>query len=88
MIDMMEVNGGNDYKFDIWENKVYFVNLGIIPAAFMQLLKHCKKTKCLLGMEAKFTMILVPATALSNKWLFLVCKQCDNDNFAKMCLSI
>ncbi len=71
--DMIEVNGGNDYKFDIWENKLCFVNLDIYRAAFRQLLKHWKSIKCLLGMDAKYTILgtttlmLAPATAPSNR---------------------
>jgi hypothetical protein len=70
---MMEVlNGGNDYKFNIWENKRCFVNSDIYRAAFRQLLKQCKSIKCLLRMEAKYTILgttilmLAPATASWN----------------------
>jgi hypothetical protein len=55
-------------EFDVWENKLCLVSLDIYRTAFRQLLKHCK------GMEAKYTILettrtlmLVPATASSNR---------------------
>jgi hypothetical protein len=60
-------------KFDIRENKLCFVNLDIHRAVFRRLLKHRKFIKSLLGIEAKFTILvtttlmLAPATALSSK---------------------
>jgi hypothetical protein len=64
---------GMTTKFDIWENKLCFVNLDIYRAAFRQLLKHCKSIKCLLVMDAKYTILgtktlmLALATAPSNR---------------------
>jgi hypothetical protein len=55
---MMEVNGRNDYKIQhLLVNKRCFVNSDIYRTSFRHVLKHCKSIKCLLGMEAKYTIL-------------------------------
>ena len=40
---------GKTTIFDIWENKLCYVNLDVYSVAFKQLLKHCKSIKCFWG---------------------------------------